>query len=152
MEQSTNPYQAPLQEAPPTETVTSDQTWELLRQTRPWVRIISGLMMLFGGFTLVASILVPVFMLRDGSIATSVTLFVTYAVMSLMYFLPATFLWRYSTNITRGLRSPSVATLNEALRAQKSFWKFVAIAFLVIVGLYLVMLLGVGMFGMMSAF
>ena len=68
-----------------------------------------------------------------------------YVIMGLLYIFPGIFLVRYATKIKALLSSPTTAALEAALVAQKSFWKFVGISVLVVVGIYLLIIIG-GMF------
>ena len=68
-----------------------------------------------------------------------------YLSMGLLYIFPGIFLVRYSAKINALLSSPTTAALEAALVAQKSFWKFVGISVLVVLGLYFLIIIG-GMF------
>ena len=128
-----------------------DAAAQMLRQTKPWVRLISvmtfvgsAFMVLSGGFLLLASIAglaggpggpggaelgIPL----NGSGAV---IGVIYIVMSFLYILPAVYLWRYANRIGSFDLERSPRALASALEAQKSFWRFcgiVIVVYLVIV-------------------
>ena len=65
-----------------------------------------------------------------------------YLIMGLLYIFPGIFLVRYATKINALLSSPTTAALEAALVAQKSFWKFVGISVLVVIGMYLLIVIG----------
>ncbi len=121
-----------------------DAAAQMLRQTKPWVRLISvmtfvgsAFMVLSGGFLLLASIAglaggpelgIP---LNGGAVIG-----VIYIVMSFLYILPAVYLWRYANRIGSFDLERSPRSLASALEAQKSFWRFcgiVMVVYLVIV-------------------
>jgi len=120
-----------------------DAAARMLRQTKPWVRLISvmgfvgsAFMVLSGGFMLLAGIAglagdpggaelgIPL----GGS---SAVIGVIYIVMSFLYILPAVYLWRYANRIQSFDLERSPRALASALEAQKSFWRFCGILLVV---------------------
>ena len=104
-----------------------------LAGTRPWVRLVSILGFIGAGFMLFTGLMFAVgsqFLpfareaVGGGSFAV---LGVVYACMGLLYFIPSRHLWRYGSFIDAYLRDPQEAQLEQALEAQRRFWKFVGI-------------------------
>lgn len=119
-----------------------------LRQTRPFVMILGflsiivGSLMILGGIT--AGAMIVFNSTKPGSVPASTGRFmiIAYVVIGLLYILPGLLLIRYADRIKRMLVSPSLSTLEEALKSQQTFWKFICIAALLIVGLYFVAAVG----------
>ena len=123
-----------------TETV-SPRTVELLRQTRPWVLLISVLMFIVAGLMFIGGLLVAGLGLLGGrgAVGFAAIFGVVYVLGGLLYFFPALFLGRYASRIGTLTMTRRADTLEGALEAQKSFWKFLGIATLVVIGLYVAM-------------
>jgi len=117
----------------------SERTMQLLMQTRPWVKLISILMFIGIGFMLLGA----VFLFVAGaamfdSPAQGVAMGGVYAVMAAFYFFPARFLMRYASHIQAFARDGTTEQLDDALEAQKSFWKFVGIIAAIVTAIYAV--------------
>jgi hypothetical protein len=126
-----------------------------LEKTRPWVRFISGMMLLGCGLM----VLVGIGMLVMGGIAGvsnelggigGAALGAVYFLLALLYLFPALYLWRYGGAIKRIGRS-NIAAFDEALEHQASFWRFVGILTAVLVLIYVVMIVVAGVVGVMTA-
>ena len=122
-----------------------DGAAEMLRQTKPWVRFISVMLFLGAAFIALAGLFV-----MGGGISEAMPggigafLGFIYIAMAFLYIVPAVFLWMYADRIGVFLRDRSPGRLASALAAQKSFWRFVGIAMLVILCLYgLMFVLGI---------
>jgi hypothetical protein len=74
-----------------------------------------------------------------------------YLVLAGVYVMPATKLWNYGSRIDDLLHSRSNADLEAALDAQRGFWSFVGVAFLVMIALYVLFFVGAVAFGALSA-
>jgi hypothetical protein len=112
---------------------------DMIRQTTLWVRIMSVLMFIGVGFMLLASASMVVISLTApmrGNAPTAI-LACVYIPMAVLYVIPAIFLWRYATHTKEFALTRHEPSLEAALQAQKSFWKFTAISALVLIGLYL---------------
>src|SRR5262249_52791165 len=92
---------------------------EMLRKTRPWVRFISILMMVFAGLMLLMGIFIAAAANRGAPPAAFGAI---YVVMAAFYVAPAIYLGRYASRITGVLRLRRADLLEQALEAQKSFW------------------------------
>ncbi len=153
MSEESNPYQAPKAEAGSIEahslagvSVTTTMI-DHLRKTRPWVRFLAtlgfvflGLIGLFGiGTTLVSFSTAGLFenylMIVPGLL---------YLGMLVLYFFPILYLHRFAGSLKQLLAEGGTRALEDAMRHQKSFWKFAGIVSAVTIGLViLVMVLSV---------
>ncbi len=114
-----------------------------LSATRSWVKLCSVLGFISTGFIALAAI----GMLLSGSLMSGVDggesagmavasfglLGALYLLMAVLYFVPSLFLFKYSTAISNAEQTHSAADVAHALTMQKSFWKFVGIAALILV-------------------
>jgi hypothetical protein len=128
--------------------VMTEKVLSMLRQTQPWVRflsvlgfICSALMVLAGSIGFLAMALGPA---HAGPVESVVLL--AYVPMGILYFFPSFFLFRYASRINALWATRSVRQLEDALEAQKSFWKFVGILMLIMIVLYLLGLLSAVVF------
>jgi hypothetical protein len=113
---------------------------QYLDETRPWVRFISVLTLVMAGFMLLGGLGLLAFSVfgslavRDragfgalgGAIGGGVLASV-YIVMALVYLAPGTYLFRYASAIARLRATASGGALEDALKHQKSFWRFIGI-------------------------
>ena len=74
-----------------------------------------------------------------GRKATAWPLFV-YLIFAAIYVIPAIYLHRYASRLKRLMLVRTPEMLEQAIEAQKSFWKFVGLTFLIIAGFYLVII------------
>jgi hypothetical protein len=136
---------------------------ELLRRTKTWVRVVGVVMWLGVGFMVLAAIGMGVMSLTMGgaggadaaapfgSSGAMLGMAVMYLVLAGVYVMPATKLWNYGSRIDDLLHSRSNADLEAALDAQRGFWSFVGVAFLVMIALYVLFFVGAVAFGALSA-
>jgi hypothetical protein len=142
-----NPYQAPVvgfgggvnTTAGGTGAVTA-KTVEMLRQTRPWVRFLAVLGFIFAGLMLVVGVFGGLAGVAAGGPTGLIA--VLYIPLALIYLVPAIYLNRYAGRIREFEASPRLEQLDNALGAQKSFWRFVGIMMAVLLGLYLLLAVG----------
>ena len=121
----------------------SARSMDFLRQTRPWVLflsvlgfIVTGIMVLFGvGFGLLG-------MAGGGGSVVGAGMGLLYIAISAIYFFPALFLWRYGSRIGGLMAGGQVQDLENALEAQKSFWRFTGILMAVVIVLYVAVIAG----------
>ncbi len=153
MSEESNPYQAPKAEARAIEahslagvSVTTTMM-DHLRKTRPWVRFLAtlgfvflGLIGLFGVGLTLASIF------GFGLIENFIMIIpgLLYVGMLALYFFPILYLHRFAGSLKQLLAEGGTRALEDAMRHQKSFWKFAGIMSAVTIGLaILVMVLSV---------
>jgi len=117
----------------------SAEVVDVLRQTKPWARLLGVLGFIGIGFMLLASAI----MLAMGSFVRGgmpaglgVGMMLVYLVMAGLQFPAALFLNRYASRIGDLVANPSQGDLQAALAAQKSFWRYVGILTLLFVCLY----------------
>ncbi len=135
-----------------------------LCQTGPWIRFFSILMLIGSGFVMLIGILM-VLMGFFGGFASQgplpgvgpmpggmgiVFMGPVYFLMALLvYILPAIFLFRYSGAIRTLRSSPSPLALEDAMKHQKTFWRYVGIMTSILIALSL--LIGI-VAGFLAAF
>lgn len=138
---------------------------EMLAATKPWVRFLSVITFIGAGFMLLAALVMTVAggagmfaaASNDGmpkALAGSmgVILAAVYVVLAVVYIYPGVKLWKYASSIGRLIQSGSAEDLVEALKQQKSFWKFVGILMLAMLALYIVAIIaGVAFAGFAAA-
>ena len=113
---------------------------QYLDETRPWVRFIAILTFVMAGFMLLGGLGLLAFTMIGGLAASnqrgfgfpgsaigSGILALVYVVMAFVYIAPGVFLFRYASAITRLRTTASGQALEDALKHQKSFWRFVGI-------------------------
>jgi len=117
----------------------------LLRQTKPWVRLLAALGFIGIAFMLLAS----VSMLALWSFARSglpagfgIVMMVGYILMAGVQLPAAIFLNRYASHIGALVNSNAPGDLEAAMSAQKSFWRYVGILTLIMLCLYILVILG----------
>jgi Family of unknown function (DUF5362) len=143
-----NPYSPPAAipdqyHAPPyalSSNAVSDAAVELLRQTRPWVVLLSvfafigcAVMILIGLSAAGFALLVP-----GGKAAPAALMGLIYLPLAFVYIYPGIKLWKFGAAIARLMGTRAGADLEDALGQQKSFWKFSGIATVVLLVLYAV--------------
>jgi len=143
-----NPYAPPVAPAypatnlygAPQSTPVSELTVLRLRQTKPWVTLLSVIAFLLSGLMLLGGLaMVAVSLMKPGSRSQAVFGLI-YLPLALLYVYPALKLWMYGTAIGRLVVSASPSDLEDALDQQKHFWKFAGIATLVTMVLYFLLI------------
>ncbi len=128
---------------------------ELLRKTKPWVRLLAVLGFLGLGLALVGALAGLVLGASAGMGAgTALVQLVAILVEILLFFPALLFLNRYASRIGNLVASGHPQDLEDALAAQKSYWKYVGILVLVflllaIVAVVLAIALGAGALAML---
>jgi hypothetical protein len=135
--------------APAPEGALTTRMIESLRQTKPWVRLMSifgfvgaGLMVLGGLFMILAGVLGGAASRSMGGAlrgAPMVFMGVLYLLLAALYVYPSLLLFRYASAIGRALGGEAVSGVEEALETQKSFWKFLGITAVIVLVLYAVL-------------
>lgn len=126
----------------------SDATVELLRQTRPWVILLSIFAFVGSGLMLLAGLFFAAWgMLGPGAKGSQAAIGLIYLPIALIYIYPGIKLWGFGAAISRLMTSRASGDLEDALDQQRSFWKFSGIASVVVLGFYavgIVVLIAVG--------
>jgi hypothetical protein len=124
------------------------QMIESLRQTKPWVRMFSilgfigtALMVGLALFIVVGAGIGGAFARQVGFGAVGGVLFgMLYLLLGLLYIFPSLFLFRYASGIASMLKDDTVRGMENALAAQKSFWRFVGILTTIVLCIYALVL------------
>ncbi len=147
-----NPYAASGGSAASAET--SLAVVNLLRQTKPWVRLLAVLGFIGIAFMLLAS----VSMLALGSFAGNnlpagfgIAMMVGYIVIAGIQLPAAIFLNRYASRIGALVNSNAPGDLEAAISAQKSFWRYLGILTLIMLCLYVLVIVGMIVVGIAGA-
>ena len=128
--------------------VVSESALGYLNATRPWVKFLAivgfvfiGLMVIVGLIMTFAFSALPA---QPGTPALFGPIFgVLYILMAFLYVMPCLFMYRYAKAIA-AIPGTGQGALEEALKNQKSFWKFMGILMIVVLCLYaLFIVLGV---------
>lgn len=141
-----NPYMPPGSQlsAPPMASIgggegVSAVSLEHLRNTKPWVRLLSVMGFIGSALLVIVALAMMVgssFMGEQFSGAMGVGLGVAYLLFALFYIYPSVCLWRYANSIQALLSTRRTVDLETALGQQKSFWRFVGILTAVILVIY----------------
>ena len=128
--------------------VVSENALGYLRATRPWVKFLA----IVGFVFIVLMVLIGLLMALALSGAAAKTgplaafgpiLGVVYIVMAAVYLMPCLFMYCYAKAIA-AIPGTGQAALEEALKQQKSFWKFMGIFMLIVLCIeLLVIVIGV---------
>lgn len=129
---------------------------ELLRGTRPWTRLVGVVLFVACGLLVAISLLIIVLSLGTASMGprgagiaggAGAILGVFYILFGLLYFFPGLYLNRFANRVTDLINQPDERALERVLEAQRSFWRFVGIALLVVLclnGVFLLFVLAAG--------
>ena len=71
-----------------------------------------------------------------------------YVIIGAIYIIPSRLLHQYGSSIGRLVRARDMFSLVDAVTHQKSFWRFVGIFTLLIIGLYLLVIVGAFFIGL----
>jgi GYF domain 2 len=144
-----NPYappQADLREVRPGATFQAavpSEVVEALRQTKPWARLLAVLGFIGIGLMVLASVAMLAF---ESSMKIGlprgfgVGMMLVYLFMAGIQFPAALFLNRYASRIGDLLGSQAPGDLQEALVAQKSFWRYIGILTLIVMCIYILII------------
>jgi hypothetical protein len=128
----------------------TDLAVDLLRQTRPWVMFLSILAFLgCAGMLIMGLLMIGVGLMASGGAEKGIqaAVGVVYLPMAGLYIYPAIKMWMYGSAIGRLLVSKSTPDLETALLQQKSLWKFSGIAAIVVIGIYILFIIGAVIWG-----
>jgi len=129
----------------PTDISFSSTAQNFLNQTKPWIRFMSVMIFISAALMAVVGIglmlmsigtgMMPAASGRFGAVAPGIGTGFLYIILALVYVAPGIFLSRYASAIKLLQTNRSAQTLEDAMRSQKSFWRYVGI--LTIVGIAL---------------
>jgi hypothetical protein len=138
-----NPYDAPWEgESPLLNESSVGRTVELLNETRPWVRLFGGMGIFFALLMTVGSVVGAIVLVATGRAgAEAIGIVAIYFVLGMLYLVPSRHLWRFGSRIAEFSSGPTPEKLNAALAQQKSFWKFIGVAMVIMLIIYFVVLI-----------
>ncbi len=140
-----NPYQSPAAMPAGAEGAgfgaagVTPRSIQLLAATRPWVRFLSVVGFVIAGLTVLGGLFAVAFGLSQGQFEM-VGAAVVYVLIALLYFFGALHLGRYASHISILETNASIQSLEDALAAQKTFWRFVGILFAVVMAISAVLI------------
>jgi hypothetical protein len=171
-----NPYNAPAANPFGNSTATTTQgiTEGVLRQlkgTKGWVKLMAVMCFLLGGMMCLGGLAFAVFGIFGSTLIASLggggdelaglagiggaiggtIIGVIYAALGAIYLIPGFKLWGYASSIEDLLKDHAVVTLEKALDYQRAFWKFVGVFTIVMIGLYVLALVAMVIFGGIAA-
>jgi hypothetical protein len=109
----------------------------LLAETRPWVRLIVVLFAIGLGLGGIAVVVAVVLGPSVGIGRAKALAFVPMLLVLLLYVPPVVYLSRYVRATGRLQAGDGMGALEDALRSQKSFWKYVGLFAAIMIGIYL---------------
>jgi hypothetical protein len=148
-----NPQENPVVSvSPPPGVALTENARIYLDQTRPWARFIAVLIFISVGMMALASFALifigivggsaPAFMGARSDMNPIMLVFpgLLYLAMSVLYIAPGIFLSRFATGIRNLRDNPQDSVLEDLLKHQKSFWRYVGILTLIAVVLMVVII------------
>ncbi len=140
-----NPYAAPAKTAMEMaghmdESRVAASTIDILNQTRPWVQFMGVLGIIA---TILMAMMVLVLLgaaLMDEAGSEVVGASIGYGIAACLYGILSLVLLRYASRIAQLSARPTAGQLNEALNAQKTFWRLIGIVTAVILIMWVLLL------------
>ncbi|MDB6003022.1 MAG: hypothetical protein JWR15_9, partial [Prosthecobacter sp.] len=165
MESPANPYSTPAANLYGSTTSgamegVSPSTIAMLEATKPWVRFMSVLMWIAVVFMLLGAVGMGAFsMLGLASQGKPspfggkelIVMAVVYGVLAFVYIYPAIKLWKYANRIGSLASTRALTDLDTALDEQRGFWKFIGIMTILMISVYVVIIIGLVVFGASAA-
>jgi hypothetical protein len=138
-----NPYAAPMASldsamAPmaTSDGQVPDGAMRALQGTKPWVTFLAILGFVFTGLMILGGLAITATGTMSDRNKLGSGIGIVYVFLGALYFAPSFLLLRYGAAIRRLLDGGGTDALTEALVRQKSFWRLIGIATLVILGFY----------------
>ena len=134
------------------------ETLNFLNETRKWSYFLAIMGFILIGLMVLAGLLIGVVFSTFAPAAMGNMPFPPYIfapfyiVMALIYLFPTLYLLRFSTWTKKGLEAMSTENIHQAFRNLKSLFRFIGIFTIVIIGLYILIILGAMVFGALKAF
>lgn len=133
----------------------SEQASNYLKQTGKWSKflgilgfILTGLIVTIGVFFGSIMSLIPATNSTMPIDGMGSIISILYVLMGALYFMPSWYLYSFSKKITLALENKDEIELDNALKNQKSFFKFWGVCTIVVLILYPVMIIGMLIFGL----
>lgn len=122
-----------------------------LQATKPWVRLMSIILFISVGLMILVGVVMMFMPATPGMGGIGPLIGILYILLSGLYIVPGIFLHRYASSIGDLLEGGGDVAMEAALGSQKSFWRFVGIVTLIVIALYVLAIIFMILFGMMSA-
>ncbi len=121
-----------------------------LNETRKWTFFLSILGFVLLGFMMIAAFSMgPIMNQVTGEDApfSSLAIGIPYLFIGAIYFFPIYYLYKFSTNMKQAVLEENEISVNEAFKNLKSHYKFMSIMTIIMLVLYLIIGVGVVLFG-----
>jgi len=156
--QTINPYASPTIEGGQwgqPQSGVSAQSVELLRETKPWVYLVSGVAIAGAAMMVIVGLIVLLYLpsrmgVQDDA-ASMAAGGIAYLLIGALQLTGAILLIRYGQAISGFLAYPATERLDSALSAQKSFWRFTGIVMLTGILLFIALIIAVAVFSASTA-
>jgi hypothetical protein len=120
-------------------TVEQSRIPDILRRTAPWVRLMSVVLFISCAFMMVGGLIFAIALGaglaassgRPGGAVPAVVVALVYCGMGLVNLIPAVFLMRFAGRAKAYVTAQTIDHLEQALDAQRSYWKFMGIFMIV---------------------
>jgi amino acid transporter len=116
----------------------TDSMIDSLRSTKPWTKLLAILGFVGVGIMILCAALMFFSNMLPSQKGAAPFVGFVYILFAALYFMPAFYLFKYSSSIGNFLESNGQTDLESALSNQKSFWKFAGI--LALIGMVFVVL------------
>lgn len=134
----------------------TDQAKQHLRSTARWSKILSVLGFAVLGLSILIAIFTIIFLtnmeLDENFAGLPLVMLIAYSLIGLIYLYPLLKLYKFSKLTADALDSNNAVILEQALAQQRSFYTFIGIFTMVIVGMYILVIALVLMFNMFMGF
>ena len=118
-------------------------TVEALKKTRPWVLFVAVMILIGCAFMVVVALFVMAassFIPDDTTPFPGVAMGLIYLVMAALYLYPGIRLLQFAAAIKRIGGTDDAQAIENALKQQLAFWRFVGLVTLAMIGLYLLII------------
>jgi hypothetical protein len=125
----------------------TEQAYLFLSETKKWTKFLSIIGFIFIGIFVLFALFFGVFFggLSDitGSsmFFPSVFIILIYLLIAILYFFPVWFLFRFSTNLGKSLKSGNESELTDAFSYLKLHYKFIGILTIIFLSIYLLFII-----------
>jgi hypothetical protein len=152
---SLTPEVVPIASAPETPPVVlTAEAQRHLTKTGPWVRFLSIMMFIGAGFLMLAGISLalvalagmqsPMSPVTTGSLPNGAAFLLgpIYVIVALLtYIVPGLFLFRYASAIKVLKLNPSSLSLEDAIKQQKTFWRYLGILAIILLCVFVLIMM-----------
>lgn len=122
-----------------------------LIEASKWAKFLGILGFISTGFVVLGALFVLVGSAVSGNGGLGLLGALFYAGFGLLYFLPSLYLFKFSVKIRTAIYNVDQYALSESMEFLKKYFKFVGILIIVLIALYILMMIGLVMFGLTGA-